>query len=96
MSNTLAYKSWALDAIAFTEITAPINCDYVVLLNADDTITITLRSDPDDAATEKSLLPGVQEVFMGAGHHYRFSVGATVVYAKAASATATLHTSFLL
>lgn len=96
MTNSVAYKRWTLDALSFTAITVPISCDYVVLLNEDDTIAITLRSDPADSATEKSLVPGMQEYYQGTGRLYRFSNGATAIYAKANSATAILHASYLL
>lgn len=96
MTNSVVYKRWNLDAISFTAITVPIDCDYVVLLNEDDVDNITMRTTEGDAATEKTLAPGIQEYFQGAGRLYRFSQGAVVVWAKAATGTAVLHASYML
>lgn len=92
--NPLVYSNVTVDAIAWTAISTPADCDYFSLFNI-SAQSVTLRSDPNDANTAKPLAPGMQEVIASAKMRYynappRFPAGTVICWAKADSGTAAL------
>lgn len=100
--GVLQYKVITVDAVDWTPITAPINCEQLTILNL-LSVNLLLRTNSADAATEKTLAAAEQEVIQGSvrygagvgGAQPRFRVGAVVLYAKAASGTGSIHVGFL-
>jgi len=93
----LRYKTFTLDTVTWTPITAPIDCNQVTLLNM-SAVDIILRSSDVDATTEKTLPAYNQEIIIGREKQqpFRWNHDAIILYAKASSGIGPLHGSFLL
>lgn len=94
-TNFVHYHRITLDALDWTAITLDHNADNVILLNESESgIIIRLRSDTDDADSEKSLLPLAQEKFpLRSGRV--LAAGSALLYARATSGTAPLLVGYL-
>lgn len=104
MVQPYAKKKYSLDAVAWTPITAPFDCNSITLRNQSATIDVKLRTDQSDSDTEDTLPPGNQEVIQAdlgprylqhGGFQARYATGAVICYAQAASSTADLLATFI-
>jgi len=99
MQGVYEKKRWTLDAITWTPITAPYDCNTVTLRNLDSVNNIKLRTQSGDANTEDILTPDLQEHLGGPsqpGGSFRFSKAQTVVFAQTVAGTGPLLATYLV
>lgn len=84
-----AIKTFTIDNTQFWPIRAPYGCATWSLRGAVDFL---IRTDPDDTATEDTVIAGDQEgaITSTAFMHLRYAAGDVVIYAKKSTAGATV------
>lgn len=86
-------KRFTINSSTFTNIVAPIECATLIITNSESGVAMTVRSDPADSETEKTL-PADAEGEIRASLSC-FAAGATVCAIKAASGTGPAIVSFV-
>lgn len=92
VSGYFAIRAISVDSTTWTPITTPIGCN-TWSVRPDDPVKI--RTDSANAATEDTILQGVQDVFQVPGSTgARFPAGTTFAYLQAVSGSTTVHVQF--
>ena len=55
MATQYSIQRLAVDSSSFTNVVAPFDCSTLIISNAAAGVALTIRSDPDDSDTEKTL-----------------------------------------
>lgn len=91
-SGYFAIRTLTVDSTTWTPITTPIGCNT---WSVRPESSVKIRSDQADAATEDTILQGMQDVFDVSGSTgARFPAGTTFAYLQAVSGTAVVHIQF--
>jgi hypothetical protein len=89
-----AKTQFIIDNLSFHPFTPTIRCNNIVFKNT-GTQTIYIRTDPVDATTQDTLLPGDQEDLNFPNRHardtaWRFDTGLNVLWAQASAGNGTM------
>lgn len=104
-ASVVRIKRFTVDAVTWTPIIAPIDCNACSVMNADAAggaaVVMKLRTDDADANTEFSINPGQQYPFSGpftpslnTNNRFRFMTNDTAVFIKLASGSYSVQVSF--
>ncbi|HYE89044.1 MAG TPA: hypothetical protein VEA16_21990 [Vicinamibacterales bacterium] len=81
MAKYYEIKRLVLNTTQWKPVTAPIHTSRLVLRNEDDTNIHDVRTDPDDADTQRFLLPGADMVVQSPVATWE--AGAVICYVRA-------------
>jgi hypothetical protein len=95
MAQAFVIKRFALTSTVWTPIIIPIESGYVVIENVDTGNAMSVRTDPDDGSTEKTIPAGMELEVKTRGESCPFQPGATFCHAKMASGTGPAVVSFI-
>ena len=95
MPTPFEIQQLTIDPVSWTPVTAPFDCNGLLVKNTDSVNPVKMRTDSSNAATEDTLGPGAEQSVAMSMHRYRFPAGSQPLWLRATAGTGPVVVKFL-